>query len=124
MPPQCAAVLAFRRDYGTDIEHVPPARPRSRDRGRLFVGPLTSLVQGTGGGNLAALFVEDLYLAAGRLFDDHNPVQHNQFNVVQWSRRNASVGIVEWDYVNEDLGVVRRRADVTQSRVHNWLPVS
>lgn len=145
MPPQFAAVVAYRRDYGSDLEHGASAslpssesaidqgapathtgvtRPRARDRGRIYVGPLTSLVQGsTGGGTWAATFATNLVDSFNSLANTQNPTLHNQFNLVQWSRRGASINSVRWYYLDENGGIIRRRGDTTQSRVHPWTAV-
>lgn len=145
LPPQCAAVIAVRRDYNTDIEHGVTAtlptddkaqdegapvthsgltKPRARDRGRLYLGPLTTACLTGTSGTLSTTFVNDLTAAINACFDTQNSTAHNQFNIVQWSRRNASVNPTRWFYINEAMGTVRRRADVTQSRVHNWVAVT
>jgi hypothetical protein len=53
-----------------------------------------------------------------------NQGETNQFNLVQWSRKNASVGKVTNYFVDEAISYQRRRADDTINRVHNWVPVA
>lgn len=145
LPPQLSAVLAYRRDYGSDLEHggivtektpesaqddgapathTGASRPRARDRGRMYFGPLCSLTAGPGGGALASTFTADAGPSFNTLFDTQNSTAHNQFNVVQWSRAAASVGAVRHYFLNESFGVVRKRGDVTESRVHPWVQVT
>lgn len=146
LPPQVAAVVAYRRAYGSDLEHgatssLPsseaaidqgaPAthtgttRPRARDRGRFFFGPLASpCCDPAGGGALVGVsFKNDLQASLALLYPTANSGAANQFNVVQWSRRAASVADVNYYYVDESFGTVRRRGDTTQSRVHPWVSV-
>lgn len=143
LPPQIAAVVAYRRDYGTDLEHGANAslptdeaaidegapathtgatRPRARDRGRFYLGPLCTIcLDPAGGGALVATpFKNDLTIGLQTLYGTYNGGAANQFAFVQWSRRAASVGNVSRFYINESFGVIRRRGDTTQSRVHNW----
>jgi hypothetical protein len=144
LPPAACAVLAYRRDYSGDIEHGPTAtipssegaidqgapathsgatRPRARDRGRVHIGPLNYGAIGANGGAAGAAFVTDLGKAFDYLAQTHNFGLGAQWNLVQWSRRNASVNPVRWYFVNPYLGIVRRRSDVTESRVHAWVAV-
>lgn len=146
LPPQATAVIALRRDYGSDFEigpNVPlpsdeaaidqgaPAthsghiRPRARDRGRLHFGPLNStVVDATAGGKLdTGAFIPDLTAAIHSTYQTINFGSPNQFNLVQWSRRNADVQPVRWFFIDENMGVLRRRADVTTTRVHTYTAV-
>jgi len=143
LPPGCCAVIALRADYGSELEHgvtvsMPstdsaidqgaPAthmgveRPRARSRGRLYFGPLENYASpSTNAGLLSSTFAADLATAVNGLIDTHNTVSANQFNVVNWSRRNASVAPYTHYFINEAFGYQRRRADVTETRVHNWV---
>lgn len=143
--------LGYRADYGTAIEHgpitnlpsdddaidqgAPPthlgrSRPRARLRGRFYLGPLEWIAlasSSAGPGNIAgalhSLFKSDLAGAFNALAQTFFPGAPDQFNLVQWSRRSAAVNAVRWYYVNEFAATVRRRTDVTQARVHNWVGV-
>jgi hypothetical protein len=37
---QVAAVITLQAPYGADVEFLPGSRPRARDRGRIYYGPL------------------------------------------------------------------------------------
>lgn len=144
LPPACAAVVGYRRSYGSDIEkgsptslpsseaaidqgapatHIGSPRPRARDRGRFYFGPLASDALATNDGLLAPSFVARLQPAVVDLFTEHNPGRFDQFSVVQWSRRNASVAPVGFYFIGEAMGYIRRRADENALRVHTWVSV-
>jgi hypothetical protein len=40
LPSEVAVCLSYQRAYGTDVEFSGGMRPRARDRGRVFLGPL------------------------------------------------------------------------------------
>lgn len=142
LPAGVCVCFGLRGDYGTDIEHGANAtlpstdsaidqgapathtgrtRPRARDRGRFYLGPLCgSGTLGTGSA-LATQLLDDAEIAVNGAIQTHNTVSANQFNVVVWSRRNASVMPATFFYVNENFAYQRRRADVAIDRVHSWI---
>jgi len=145
MPAQLAACVALRRAYGSDLErgasaslpsderaidegapstHTGITRPRARDRGRIYFGPLNlNPLNSSTPGTWDNTFKTDIVNACQALYSTFNGGTHNQFNFVLWSRRNASVGDVAFVYLNEGVATQRRRGDTTQSRVHAWTAV-
>jgi hypothetical protein len=150
LPPQLAACVGIRGAYGTDIEHGPvvtlptddraidegagathlgASRPRARDRGRFYVGPLTiqtldTVAGGSAGvGAFAALFLTDMAAALHPFLGVIDSGMADQSQMVQWSRRNASVHLVEFFFVDEGVATQRRRQDTTLNRVHTWVAV-
>lgn len=142
LPGQVAACCAYRAAYGTDLEHgagtvslpssesaqdqgapathLGTTRPRARDRGRFFFGPVNAAAVGTNGIMLAQ-FLTDLSAALALLTTTFNSGGANQFNMVQWSRRNAQVKPIGLVYVDEGWATQRRRQDTTTNRVHSWV---
>lgn len=121
LPPACAVVVGMRADYGTDIEHGAGTRPRARDRGRIYFGPLVQAVTGgTYSGQLAGTARTDFGVAIARLLATHNSGLDTQWNVVIWSRKAAAVKTARWWYIQEAVGYIRRRADESSTRVHSW----
>lgn len=41
LPAEVACCMSYQRTYGTDVEFNGSMRPRARDRGRIFLGPLS-----------------------------------------------------------------------------------
>jgi hypothetical protein len=144
LPGQISLCAAYRSDYGSAIEHgpmtsvpsdddaidqgAPPThmgqeRPRARHRGRFFFGPLSGSTLGTAPNWVNAQTLADLQFALRGMALTKNSGLHNQFNLVQWSRRDASIAAVRWVYINENFATQRRRTDVTAARVHSWVAV-
>lgn len=118
--PSLCGVLAVRRDYNSDQEHAGSTRPRARDRGRLHIGPLNSLCMDDGTGKCDVTFANDLIAAAKGLAQTKNALSANQFNWVQWSRKNASVANITEVAVQYGLGILRSRVDEQNTRVLAW----
>jgi hypothetical protein len=121
--PALALCGAVRRAYGSDAEHVGTTRPRARDRGRIYVGPLNNWCQDLGTGRTRAAVASDLVISMERLAATHNSGNTNQFNWVQWSRKNASVGQIEFVATQYGLAIQRRRTDEQNTRVLSWTSV-
>lgn len=150
LPAQLSAVVAYRSAYGTDHEvggpeaaatdhraqaegapatHPATAKPRARDRGRLYFGPLgnTALLSLEGGGadsagQLNTPFYNDLVTAFSAYFDSSSTTP-GQFKPVVWSRVGALVKPIAFMAVDAALGVIRKRADTVINRVLTWTPV-
>lgn len=146
MPPGLAACVSYRRAYGTDSEHgvsaaIPTGdravdegapsthtgitKPRARDRGRLFIGPinLSMLASSAQDGEMAPGAVTTIESAVNGLANTKNALSHNQFNWVQWSRQNASVANVAFYSMPYGISYQRRRADEQLTRVSSWTAV-
>jgi hypothetical protein len=146
LPATVAACVALRRAYGSDLErgssaslptdeaaqdegapatHTGVTRPRARDRGRIYIGPLNiSALNSSVPGTWDPTFTTSISDTVYNTYATQNGGQHNQFNFVLWSRRNASVGDCSYYYLNEGCATVRRRGDTTQARVHAWNLIS
>lgn len=144
LPAQLAAVCGFRAAYGADLErgvsgliptpegaqddgapatHTGISRPRASDRGRFYLGPFSDAVidETQVGGPIGTVPFDDLLQAVNGLVHTQNPGTANEFKGVVWSRVKAAVKPIAFIFIDEALGVVRRRADTTLNRVHNWV---
>ena len=143
MPAGTGLCFGMRADYGTAIEHgpmtslpstddaidqgAPPThlgqeRPRARLRGRFYLGPMNgSVAINNTTGLVSDALLADAEYAVNGLIDTANTVSANQFNVVAWSRRAATVNPMTFYFVNEYFAYQRRRADVSENRVHEWV---
>lgn len=114
LPDQVACALSIHSDYGTDPEFGVGTRPRARDRGRVFIGPLA-------GANTVddalpshepmwgASFRDTLAAAATRLL-----FVNVGWSV--WSRRDAALKPVTGGWIDNRPDVQRRRAQLASSR--------
>jgi len=109
LPTEVAVCLSFHSDYGTDVEFGPATRPRSRDRGRIFFGPLkTGIIVPdavTKRPQVALALQTDLTQAALMLMAGPDPT----WSV--WSRKKAALASVTSAWVDDAFDVQRRRGE-------------
>lgn len=114
IPSGCAVAVSWRSDYGTDVEFGPGTRPRSRDRNRVYLGPINSTALTEDGTTfrckvnpnfvtdaLAALF--DLSLVTAETGDD--------WVLQTWSRKNAGTKLAVEGFMDDRPDYQRRRSD-------------
>src|SRR5580658_2383011 len=151
LPSECAVCVGYRAAYGSDPEkgasgaipstdqaidegapatHTGIIKPRSRDRGRFYFGPLGAgalkslTLPGAGWANWVDLTCSsDLNAANQVLMTTQNLAAADQYNMVVWSRRAAAVKPIVYQYVDEGIASQRRRGDTTINQVHSWLAV-
>lgn len=113
LPSEVACCLSFHADYGADVEFgAGGTRPRSRDRGRVFIGPLDQSAVGAGANGTARVhsnLQHTLYFAGQRL-------QAAEVNWCVWSRSKAALLPVTAMYVDDAFDVQRRRGEAPTSR--------
>lgn len=94
-PEGCCAVFRYRGPYGSDTEFGPGDRPRARDRGRFYFGPLdgSCFVWNSSLGEtlLSTAFLNDTEFVMGQLCRGYSAGPADMNALVQWSRKNASV---------------------------------
>lgn len=108
-PAEIAACLSFHGDYGLDVEFLPGERPRSRDRGRVYIGPLTTDCAATaaaGRMSLSTMFRTDLVGAGKDLRDANSTIRW-----AVWSRKAARTTPVTLCSVDDAFDVQRRRGE-------------
>ncbi len=147
LPAQLALVVGYRSAYGTDLEkgvtetakstesaidqgapatHSAISKPRARDRGRLFLGPLhTNDLAGTAGnaGVASVALYDDVLTQITSAFGTQVFSDSGSFNPVVWSRVAAAVKPIAFVAIDAALGVIRKRADTVINRVLSWSPI-
>jgi hypothetical protein len=127
-----AGALSYRSDYGTDTEfvrdpttHKVIARPRANHRGRIWVGPLkgSAFVQDpvTFRTKLTPTFCSDLcfqFKSIQHLTDSSS----NVWQMVQWSKKKATVAPLVMCWADDRPDYQRRRADQSTTRYTQTLP--
>ena len=114
-PQQLCCALSFHANDAAIPEHGPKTRPKSRYRGRLFLGPLgTTAVSNTGGnkGVVNPLLQTDLKLIASALL-----TAEPSWGV--WSRKDKIVRPIVGGWVDDTLDTQRRRNTDPVTRL-NW----
>lgn len=111
-PAGVAATLSYRADYGTDVEFLPGSRPRSRDRNRIYIGPLsagcTTPDAITKRPHFTVQFMNDLLLAFTNLSGTHGG-----WNMRVWTRKGAALKLPTQAYMDNRPDYQRRRSDPT-----------
>lgn len=142
LPAGLCVCVSYRSDFGTDLEEGPsvstiptadfaqdegaPAthtgrtRPKSRDRGRLYIGPLDqgivdSTTGLTGESRPGGTFLDTLRHAAYQVIIDATLAAAGA-RWAQWSRRNATVKIVNGGNVANSFTYQRGREIAPSSR--------
>ena len=114
IPEGVAAAISYRADYGTDVEFAPGARPRARDRARIYLGPLNTLtLNGASTTNRCiwiSTFINDCLAA---LHDLSESVTIGTADAVfkVWSRKDATLKLAVEGFMDDRPDYQRRRSD-------------
>ena len=126
LPAETACVLTTRRsNFSTALVEQPDMdappdfkvdRPRQRVSGRVFLGPLNTLAITNGAGNegRASNGLITTALAAGLRMQTEAEAALATW--VQWSRKNADVGRIDFIQVDDALDTIRKRGHDPLSR--------
>lgn len=113
LPDEVAACLSFQSAYGADVEFGAGARPRARDRGRVFIGPLRAGAAVVDATTKEAFLAQTTRIAiaeaGGRLVN-----MGAGWSV--WSRRDAAFKTVISGWVDNAFDVQRRRGNEANLR--------
>lgn len=106
LPSEVACAVSFQADYLADPEFGPGTRPRSRDRARVYVGPLNLTAAATTLGICRPDpdLRNNLAQSARRLALGGPLAQ-----LVVWSRRGATAKQVKYVWVDDAFDTQRRR---------------
>lgn len=122
LPGQVSAVLSFHGDYGADVEFAPGARPRSRDRGRIYLGPLSNATGAEDATThdvfLDTQFKTDVLAAAKALRAALDP------GIIwcAWSRKNARLSPITTWWFDNVMDTQRRREQRPTSKTTATFP--
>jgi hypothetical protein len=108
-PSELAVCMSFHSLYGGDVEFAPGSRPRARDRGRVYIGPLVRSV-GDQDALTQAIRVsqttrETVVQAGGRLRATA------AINWSVWSRKAAALKVATLVSCDDAFDVQRRRGE-------------
>lgn len=115
MPSEVAVCMSFQCAYGSDPEFGSGTRPRGRDRGRVYLGPLTKSAAEDSGVNgrvqVSQSFRETVVARAEVLMDN----AEGAWSV--WSRAGATIEPVVKAWVDDAFDTQRRRGEASQGRL-------
>lgn len=112
LPAEVAIVMSMHSNYGTDVEFAPASRPRARDRGRVFVGPLNAVViteDTTTHKAIVGQNIRDCIGGAGQRLAETLATDGMQLMV--WSRKDAATKPVSVVSVDDAFDTQRRRGE-------------
>lgn len=116
LPSEVCICLSFHSAYGADVEFAPGARPRARDRGRIYFGPLNIDVislDANGSARPHSQMKDTLNQAANTLRDNLDAAG---VRWTTWSRRNAAVWPVTDCWTDDAFDTQRRRGERPTSK--------
>lgn len=120
-PAESAIVITLQAPYGTDVEFGPGnTRPRARDRGRIYLGPLIGTVISTVDATTNRTYVSTLASSDLRLFIKSLAAYiGTSFTSAQlgvWSRKNAAIKPLSACWVDDEFDTQRRRSNKEGTR--------
>lgn len=129
-PSEVAVALAFHGPYAGASEFgpgTPKTRPRSRLRGRIYLGPLLlnavtwQVESATNRITVGDQFRADLLIAGAKLFNDLRGMSPS-VNWCVWSRKNGDIAEISTLTVDDAFDTQRRRGQVPSSRLSATVP--
>jgi hypothetical protein len=125
-PEAVSAVATLQAPYGTDVEFAPGSRPRARDRGRIYIGPLgTTFALGQDTSNRAIIqpaFAADITKFIKNV-NVHTTVPNSiPYNLCVWSRKNAAMKALQEVWVDDRPDYRHQRAGKNTSKLVLGLP--
>jgi hypothetical protein len=126
MPEGVAFVLTLQAPYGSDVEFSGNTRPRARDRGRIYFGPLNAgaVVFSTDAAG-RTIFASQITTDLGKWIQSISNILTTAsvpYDLGVWSRANAIVKKAAQVILDDRPDYQRRRAD--QSTVRTLLPLA
>lgn len=124
LPEGVCSVITLQAAYGTDVEFAPGARPRARDRGRIYFGPICGQMVTTDASLrtiIIAAGAQDVLRWLKSIFSFTSPGGPT-FQLGVWSRRNQIVKPLVGAYMDDRPDYQRRRTDQSGTRYSVTLP--
>jgi hypothetical protein len=125
LPEGVAAAITMQAPYGTDVEYAPGARPRSRDRGRFYFGPLNQqcLLKEADGSSSWTIPFKNCMTQWLKVLNAFTSTAHSvNFLLGVWSRQNAIIKSLAEGWLDDRPDYQRRRAGVEGSKQTILLP--
>jgi hypothetical protein len=125
LPEGLAIAITEQAPYGTDVEFAPGSRPRARDRGRIYMGPLDATATTTdanGAGVVASSPTTDFLQWIKSIALKTLTTSANAFWLGVWSRVGGWVKQLAQAYIDNRPDYIRLRADQGTSRTAISLP--
>ena len=118
-------VITLQAAYGSDVEFAPGARPRARDRGRIYFGPLNANAQTEEGTTNRCIPTSAIKTDLTKWIQACNTLTAagaDTYSLGVWSRKNAGVKTLVECSVDDRFDYQRRRADQGATKLIQTLP--
>lgn len=126
VPQETAATITLQAPYGSDVEFGPGTRPRARDRGRIYFGPLDSgslAIEATTNRCLLSPTVRTNLTAWIKSINAYTSVPSTvNWSLCVWSRRNATLKSLVQVSVDDNPDTQRRRGGKAVAKTILSLP--
>lgn len=115
LPAEVAVCLSFAASFGADVEFGVGARPRARDRGRIYIGPLNvAAISAASPGRVVPTNTLQIALIEGAKFIKAMPLPATW---AVWSRKAGRVLPVNNFWVDDAMDTQRRRGERALARL-------
>lgn len=115
LPAEVAVCLSFAAEFGADVEFAPGSRPRGRDRGRIYIGPLNvGAIAAASPGRVVPDGTLQIALIESAKMLKATPIPGSW---AVWSRRSARVLPVDNFWVDDAMDTQRRRGERPLARL-------
>lgn len=116
LPDEVAVCMSVHSAFGTDREAVGATRPKARDRGRIYIGPLATNAISAPAPNNEAVVTPNLVQT---IKDAHVALNTSQVLAtwVLWSRKAAALKPIVGGFVDNAFDTQRRRGNAATSRM-------
>lgn len=125
-PHDAAAVITLQAPYGTDVEFAPGSRPRARDRGRIYWGPLSSSAYAIEAVTTRTILSPACRTDLTAFVKAINVITSTPHTVVWnlgvWSRKNAVMKSLQECWVDDAIDSQRRRGGTAAQKTIVGLP--
>jgi hypothetical protein len=106
LPDEMSVCLSYHSDFGTDVEEAGVTRPKARDRGRIYVGPLAGNVTSQDATTKEVFVTPNVRTT---LLDGAAALIAATPSWCVWSRASAALKPVTGAFVDNAFDVQRRR---------------
>lgn len=122
-PEGCCIVVTFQAPYGSDVEFGPGSRPRSRDRGRVYFGPVYPGILGANADNSSNILAASITDMLAN-FHGLTTVTDGALTwlLCVWSRKNGIMKPLSELWCDNRVDYQRRRSDQPGLRTYLAVP--
>jgi len=119
-------VLTLQAPYGSDVEFAPGTRPRARDRGRIYFGPLANgaaFTTDTNSRTMPSTTIRTDLCQWIKAINVYSTGPHSiPYNLAVWSRKNALMKSLQEVWIDDRFDYQRRRGGKESTKTIVGLP--